>query len=143
MFSLCGLLDSNKNLNLTIEQVNDDLINYLNNGRREVPTAEYDQYPIGPKHKHIVLTWADSWGMRIFYETSETNPDTVCSDAQYISNIVGGDKAEIIKNSYQRIRVVFGDDPLKNHTNEIIYVTEFLEEVYQGIVYDPQQQKLW
>lgn len=85
----------------------------------------------------IALRWG-GWGISVTYERD----DEVLEDSREIQRLVGAAAPWDVSVVDRRIRAVFGNDASREHTNETIFMMEFLEGVPGALVFDPQQKKL-
>jgi hypothetical protein len=75
------------------------------------------------------------WHASVSYEDDEV----VNEDSIEIQKRTVALKRHDVSDVTRRIRVLFGDDDDKKHTNEIVYLMDFLGEIDGIIIYDPQQ----
>lgn len=82
----------------------------------------------------LALRW-DSWMARVSYEEG----DEVIADVVAIQAMAPASPANEMAAFSRRIRVVFGSDDDREHTNEIVLIMVFLQKRSGKFVYDPQQ----
>lgn len=78
------------------------------------------------------------WGARVCYEEGQD----ITGDSVEIGRIVASSAPWDLAQADRRIRVVCGDDPNKTHTNQMIYLMEFLNEIPGAVIFDPQRNDL-
>lgn len=97
---------------------------------------EYEQLPFSAE-RSLILRWG-SWFVRMKYEHDET----VLDQCVQIAESLGPKAPNHLAHIDRRIGVVFGDDEAREHTNEIIYVMDYLREIPGSILFDPQQGEI-
>ncbi|MBO9537873.1 hypothetical protein [Herbaspirillum sp.] len=132
-FSIYALLGEGAP-SITNESLASDLTYFFRN--EEGFVLQFEQLPFA-KIKTLALRW-DAWLVRVSYEQGAN----VAQDSAEISKIVGDAGLCNIADIDKRIRVVFSDDDSQEHTNQIIYVMDFLREIPGVVIFDPQQQDL-
>jgi hypothetical protein len=93
----------------------------------------FEQLPFA-SDKSLALRWND-WLVRISYEEGQE----VLNDSLEIQRRTAADSANDVSGISRRIRVVFGSDDAQEHTNEMIYVLDYLKELDGVVIFDPQQ----
>jgi hypothetical protein len=82
----------------------------------------------------IILRW-DEWRVRLSPETRG-----VSADAIDIAQELGEAAPPGLATWSRWVRAVFGDDPERMYTDQIIEVMEFLKALPGAIVFDPQRR---
>jgi hypothetical protein len=129
-FSLYGLL-TKKSPHFSNELLASELKNYFRGDEKF--TLAFEQLPF-KKTNSLAIRW-DDWLVRASYEEG----DTVKEDSIEIQKRTGEFSTIDVSSIDRRIRMVFGSDDDKEHTNEIIYLMQFLGEIEGIVIYDPQQ----
>ncbi|MDR7017759.1 hypothetical protein [Acinetobacter sp. 3657] len=132
-FSLYCLINENSN-KFSLELIEKELRQCFSKTSKF--DLEYEEDPFDCSDKHLVLSWGD-WWIKVFYETGQN----VIEDSIEISTYTDSDKASIISNIDKRIIVRFADDELKKYTNYIILMMDYLEDISNAIIFDPQKNK--
>lgn len=95
--------------------------------------------PFNQKKIGVRIEW-QGW----FIIVMVRNDSSVAEDALELSKsraTPASIKARLV-NCNQSVRVIFGPDDTKDFTNYVIDISEFLEELSSGLVYDPRQKKV-
>ena len=132
-FSLYALL-GNEAPSFSNESLAVDLKNYFR--QEEGFSIEFEQLPFAHT-KTLVLHW-NMWLVRVCYEEGEN----VVADSIEIQKLLGATATPALSTISKRIRIVFGDDERREHTNQIIYIIDFLKEIHDLKIFDPQQNNL-
>jgi len=82
----------------------------------------------------LVLRWGD-WLARIAYEEGER----VTQDGAYARGVLGERAPFDLSGATSRVRVVFASDDDRAHTNQIVSLMHFLQQLPGAAVFDPQQ----
>jgi hypothetical protein len=127
---LCPIVDSS--VEIDVASLERNLKDYFQGA--EGLSVDLDEDPFEDGEHDVVLRWSNWWVM-FFVETGSD----VLSEAQEMALCAADVSAHAVASSSKRIRVVFADDDEKVHTNDIIYVMEFLESLEGVLVFDPQQ----
>jgi len=123
-FSIYALLGNTAPI-ISNESLASDLADYFRN--EENFSLQFEQLPF-TTNKTLVLVW-DKWLVRVSYEQGES----VLQDSSEIMKLVGASAPSELAGIDKRIRVVFSDDQKQEHTNQIIYLMDFLREI-PGVV---------
>ena len=132
-FSLYCLI-AEKNSNFNIEKLFVDLGVYFL--KTENFQIDFEVDPFDSSGKNLLLKWGE-WWIRVFYE----NGDDVVSDCEFISKYADPSIMKQLKKIDSRIRVLFADDDDRSHTNQIIFMTDFLEGKKNLLIFDPQNKR--
>ena len=98
---------------------------------------EFEADPFDPLRRNLVLSWG-AWWVRVFYETG---PE-VLADSITIEAMAGEESPKRrIAQIGRRIRVLFADDEGREHTNQIVFVMDFLSAIPGITVFDPQRHE--
>jgi hypothetical protein len=95
-----------------------------------------EKLPFGNR-ENLILRWP-SWGIRVAYEEGEK----VESDSVEIQKLLASAAPCDLSRFRRRVRVVFGDDDGREHTNETIHMMDFLQRIPGAVVFDPQQNEI-
>jgi hypothetical protein len=82
----------------------------------------------------LMLRW-DQWRIRVAYQEG----DAVSEETTQIRKVLGPGAPDQLPGMRRKIHVVFGDDNDREHTNQMIYVMDFLRALPGAILFDPQQ----
>jgi hypothetical protein len=107
--------------------------------KREYLTA------VRPPLDTLILCW-DAGYTRVSYvgsaRVSYEQGSHVAENSAEISRILGSVAPPNLASIDRRIRVVFGDDPSREYTNQFIVLMTFLCRIKGAIVFDPQQKDI-
>jgi hypothetical protein len=82
----------------------------------------------------LALRWGN-WLARVAYEQGER----VTQDGAYAHEVVGESAPFDLSGATSRVRVVFASDDDRAHTNQIVSLMHFLQQLPGAAVFDPQQ----
>lgn len=91
----------------------------------------------------LLLRWGP-WSARLAYDAG----DPVLADSRYIQRVAGdtaptGVPADRIGRCDRRIRVVFGDDPERVYTDQMLWIIDFLRDIPGGVLFDTAREAWW
>jgi hypothetical protein len=119
---------------MTNESLASDLKSFFSKERDF--SIQFEQLPFA-KHKTLALRWG-AWLVRVHYEEAAN----VTQDSAEIGKIVGSAAPYDLAGITRRIRVVFSDGDLREYTNQIICLMDFLREIPGAVLFDPQRRDL-
>ncbi len=131
-FNLLGLITKD-NGNLNIELLREKLLVFFS--KDSTFEIEYEEDPFDTEQQNILLKWPN-WWVRVFYEQDEE----VIEDSKEIASL-NDELSETLCTVSSRVRVLFGDDDSKEYTNQILYMMDFLEDIPDVILFDPQKNE--
>jgi hypothetical protein len=99
-------------------------------------SIKFEQVPFA-KSKSLALWWG-TWLVRVAYEEGAN----VVADSTEISKVVGSEAPHGLADIGKRIRAVLSTDESREHTDQCIYVEQFLRGIPGVILYDSQQRRL-
>jgi len=99
-------------------------------------SLEFEALPFASKDT-LALRW-DDWLVRVAYEEG----DNVLQDSVDISNLIGSSAPFDVSAIARRIRLIFSSDEGNEHTNQILYLVDFLRDKRGVVLFDPQQRDL-
>ena len=105
-------------------------------GEEDNFSVEVERLPFA-KGPTLALRWG-AWLARVSYEEGER----VVEDSRFIQHTVGGSAPFDLSVISRRIRVVFGDDDERVHTNQMIFLVDYLQAIDGVVLFDPQQAEL-
>lgn len=88
------------------------------------------------KREYLVSRWPQ-WGFTVHLEAGTD----VASDAKFVQSVAAGAFQEGLPD--RRVRLVFGDDPMMDFTNHILWVVDELRTIPGVFVYDEKQKGEW
>jgi hypothetical protein len=65
----------------------------------------------------------------------------VVQDSVDIANVTGSSAPFDVSNIDRRVRLVFSDDEGNEHTNQVLYLFDFLRAKRGAVLFDPQQRE--
>jgi hypothetical protein len=89
------------------------------------------------KQDSLALRWGD-WLTRVSLDEGAR----VRQESIEIHRSLGNSAPDGLAEAHKRLRVVFGDDPGNEYTNQMIDMFEYLKSIDGAIVFDPQQGDL-
>jgi len=131
-FELYGML-GDKAPDITLDSMASDLRRFFS--RTEGFHLELEDDPFGAPARNVLLSWG-GWWMRVFYESG---PD-VAAESAAIAVFADAAVKENVAHIDRRIRVLVADDEDREHTNHAIFMMDFLREISDATIFDPQQQ---
>lgn len=132
-FSMYALL-GDEAPSITNESLADELKLYFRDEANF--SLEFEALPFAAKDT-LALRW-DDWLVRVAYEEG----DNVLQDSVDISNLIGSSAPFDVSAIARRIRLVFSSDEGNEHTNQILYLVDFLRDKRGVVLFDPQQRDL-
>lgn len=100
------------------------------------PSFEFEEPPFGGDKN--LLVELPGWWVRFFSE----HDDDVLSDSAHIADSTAGGPSWA-KGCGNRIRVLFGEDPTRAYTNEILFISDWLTQAAKAAVYVPEEKSFW
>ena len=119
---------------VTNESLASDLARHF--AGQEAFSVQFERLPFAAA-RTLALRW-DRWLVRVAFEEGQD----VVADSQALCKMLGVSAPPALTQVARRIRVVFGDDPDRRYTNQIVYVMEFLAGIPDTTVIDPQQKDI-
>ncbi|EGI6756553.1 hypothetical protein IGX49_004215 [Escherichia coli] len=107
---------------------------------------EYSRVPFGPRSNYdsLILRWSDTWWINIYFETIDTN-ENIKQDIEHIAHkCVNHERAIAISKMTRRIVFLTKADPAPEyaHTDYIIELMTFFENIPGTVIFDPQNDKI-
>jgi hypothetical protein len=119
---------------LSLEQIQEAVTRLLSTHAK--PSFEFEEPPFGGEINLLVKV--PGWWVRFFIEHDED----VLSDSAHIAESTAG-APSWAKSCGRRMRVLFGEDPSKTYTNEILFISDWLIQEVNAAVYVPQEKSFW
>ncbi len=129
MFTLIGIL-TNPAVVLSNDIIEDKLRGIY--GRDPGCVIKRERLPFS-KTETLALWWGN-WLIGVNYDAIEVE-----KEIEGIAKVLGPRAPEGLAGANRLIRVVFSDDPEKGHTNDIIFMMEFLDSIDGCVIFDPQK----
>jgi hypothetical protein len=108
-----------------------DLMHYFRDEKSI--SVQLEKLPFA-KEETLALRWG-TWLIRVCYKDGERVKD---DSLDIYSRMISTTKLDI-SNFDRRIRIVFGTDDERRHTNQIIQMIDFLGSIDGVVIYDPEQ----
>ncbi|MEJ5152526.1 hypothetical protein [Comamonas sp. MYb396] len=131
--SFYALLPPNQKA-FSLEQIQEALAPLLSSQSK--PSFDFEDSPFGGKKNLLVVL--PGWWVRFFKEQDEY----VLSDSAHIAEITAG-APSWVKSCGNRIRVLFGEDPSRTYTNEVLFISDWLTQEAKAAVYVPEEKIFW
>lgn len=143
MMNINAYLNSQKNKDISIENLHSMFLDYFKDvfSLKEIC---YEKDTFNENIQYLHITFEDKWWMEFFIHRKEYEKETgVFIDAEYISShLENEDNKNTILNSSCVIRMLFSTDAERIHTNDTIYIVEFIQENFDCVIITPDF-KVW
>ncbi|MCU0436741.1 MAG: hypothetical protein MUC49_02435 [Raineya sp.] len=138
MMNIIAYLKPHKKHDISIGKLHDMFAAYFRNvfSLKEI-SNETDVFDENIEYLHI--TFEDSWWVEFFIHRKEyekeagvfVDVEKICKNLEFVED------KNIILNSSCVIRMLFSTDAERIHTNDTIYITEFIQEKFDCIIIGP------